>query len=104
MADRADHRAQDEAYLVDMPGVLGPDAMKTLEAIREQLGLDYGGIDFTIDAGGRVVVFEANATMVIVDPPPDERWRYRRAPVERVKQAVHRMLLAAAGRLDAMPA
>jgi glutathione synthase/RimK-type ligase-like ATP-grasp enzyme len=73
--------------------------MRALEAVRDALDLDYGGIDFALDAAGRVVVFEANATMVLIDPPADARWDYRRAPVDKAKKAFQRMLLAAAGRL-----
>ena len=100
MADRADHRREDEAFLEDMPGVLGPRAMQSLEGIRNLLDLDYGGIDFALDGEGRVVVFEANATMVIVKPADDPRWSYRVAPVERVQKAVVRMLRRRAGRAD----
>jgi Flp pilus assembly protein TadD len=95
MADRPEHRAEDEAFLTDMPRVLGPRAMRALERIREALGLDYGGIDFALDDQGAVVVFEANSTMVIPQPDQGERWMYRVAPVRRARDAVHRMLLEA---------
>jgi tetratricopeptide (TPR) repeat protein len=98
MAERADYRAEDEAFLNDMPGVLGKRAMRALERIRDVLELDYGGIDFALDGQGRVVVFEANATMVVPLPDTGEQWTYRRAPVLRVRAAVERMLLKAAGR------
>jgi hypothetical protein len=96
MAESPAHRAEDEAFLRDMPGTLGPQVMRTLEAIRDALALDYGGIDFALDGQSRVVVFEANATMIIAAPPDDECWAYRVGPVERVRSAVTRMLLARA--------
>jgi thioredoxin-like negative regulator of GroEL len=98
MANRPEHRAEDEAFLRDMPSVLGPRATRALNQIHELLGLDYGGIDFAFDGQGNVVVFEANATMTVVVPGEEEQWRYRVAPVHRVQRAVHRMLLKAAGR------
>ena len=74
-----------------MPGVLGPDASwQRSESIANALGLDYAGIDFALSDDGRVVVFETNATMVIVQPDEDARWDYRKAPVQRVIDAVHR--------------
>jgi hypothetical protein len=100
MADRPEHRAEDEAFLRDMPAVLGPRALRALNETRNLLGLDYGGIDFALDRAGNVVVFEANATMTVALPGEDERWRYRVAPVARVRQAVRRMLLEAAGKPD----
>jgi hypothetical protein len=93
MADVPEHRAEDERFLADMPGVLGPTVMTTLGAIANALGLDYAGIDFALSADGRVVIFETNATMVIVRPEEDERWAYRQAPVQRVMDAVRKMLL-----------
>ncbi len=92
MAENAEHRALDEEFLANMPAVIGPDALGALERIASTLGLDYGGIDFGIDALGRVVVFEANATMIVPTPPADARWDYRRAAVDRVCAATHAML------------
>jgi glutathione synthase/RimK-type ligase-like ATP-grasp enzyme len=79
-----------------MPAVLGPRAMQALARIQATLGLDYGGIDFGLSATGDVLVFEANATMVVNPPEPDERWAYRRQAVERIFAAVRRMLTSRA--------
>ena len=98
MAEFPDHRAEDAAFLADMPGVLGPKAMRALHAIQDALALDYGGIDFGIGRNGDLLVFEANATMVILPPGDDERWNFRRPAVECACQAVHEMLVAKARR------
>ncbi len=92
MAEQADHRAEEAAFLSDMAGVLGPKAMAGLAVIAERLGLDYGGIDFGLTARGEVLLFEANATMVVNPPDPDPRWDYRRAPVQAILAATHAML------------
>ena len=97
MADRAEHRAEDAEFLENMPGVLGSGAMNALAIIQTLLGLDYGGIDFGLNAAGEVLLFEANATMVVNPPEPDVRWAYRRAAVERIYTAVRRMLLHRSG-------
>ena len=94
MAERADHRAEDAEFLENMPEVLGPPAMEALARIQAALGLDYAGIDFGLSAGGAVLLFEANATMVVNPPEPGERWAYRRPAVERIFAAVRRMLTA----------
>ncbi len=78
MAERAEHRAEDAEFLENMPGVLGPRAMTALEQIQSTLGLDYAGIDFGLSPLGDLLLFEANATMVVNPPEPDERWAYRR--------------------------
>lgn len=93
MADHAEHRAEDEAFLADMRTVLGERVMTALEEIQKTLGLDYGGIDFGLSPNGDVLLFEANATMAVLPPDPDARWDYRRPAVERILQAVRKMLI-----------
>ncbi len=92
MADSAENRAKDAAFLDDMTSVIGPNGMAGLERIRAVLGLDYGGIDFAVDPHGNILFFEANATMVVYPPSPDPKWAYRRPAVEAVLTAVRRML------------
>jgi glutathione synthase/RimK-type ligase-like ATP-grasp enzyme len=76
-----------------MPGVLGARAMAALAGISAKLGLDYAGIDFGLAADGSVLLFEANATMVVNPPEPDPMWEYRRPAIDAVLSAVKRMLL-----------
>lgn len=99
MAENHDHRAEDERFLGAMNDVLGERAVAALDAIARVLGLDYAGIDFALSRDGRVVAFESNATMVVVEPGEEERWAYRQAPVRRVTDAVHAMLLTRAAAL-----
>ena len=96
MAERADHRAEDAEFLENMPGVLGDGAMEALARIQSTLALDYAGIDFGLNAAGEVLLFEANATMVVNPPDAGERWAYRRPAVERIFAAVREMLLPTA--------
>jgi glutathione synthase/RimK-type ligase-like ATP-grasp enzyme len=100
MTDSADHRSEDAAFLANMPAVLGQKAMTSLERIAEQLNLDYCGIDFGLSPDGDVLLFEANATMVVNLPDSDERWDYRRPAVAKILSAVSNMILdrAAPGR------
>ena len=93
MAHSPDNRLKDAAFLADMPGTLGPRAMAGLEHIRAALDLDYGGVDFAVAANGDVLLFEANATMVVYPPVSDPKWAYRRPAVEAVLGAVRTMLL-----------
>jgi hypothetical protein len=88
MADKQDHRREESAFLGDMPGVLGDRAMAALAAIRDTLGLDYAGVDFGLNGSGDLLLFEANATMVIASPDPDPRWAYRRSAITSVIDAV----------------
>lgn len=96
MAEHAEHRAEDAAFLHSMPSVLGTRAMEALAQIQTTLGLDYAGIDFGLSASGEILLFEANATMVVNPPEPDERWAYRRPAVDRIFAAVRKMLTSRA--------
>ncbi|HUO23917.1 MAG TPA: tetratricopeptide repeat protein [Caulobacteraceae bacterium] len=93
MARSPQHRAEDAAFLADMPGVIGPRAMAALQRVRAALGLDYGGVDFALSADGDLVLFEANATMALLPPPDDPMWDYRRAPVQAALDAVKAMIV-----------
>jgi hypothetical protein len=93
MAEHPEHRAEDAAFLENMPGVLGPAGMNALERIQSVLGLDYAGIDFGLNAKGQVLLFEANATMAVNPPVAEERWGYRLPAYHRIRQAVQKMLL-----------
>jgi hypothetical protein len=95
-------REEERRFLDAMPTVLGPRAMAALSRIFETLALDYAGIDFGLRADGSVLLFEANATMVIVPPPPDPMWDYRRAAVDRALDAAKRLVRARSGR-SALP-
>ncbi len=92
MAESALHRRRDEAFISDMLATIGAPACAALDRIRDTLALDYGGIDFSLDGSGNVIVFEANASMIVPAPDADPRWNYRREPVMRIHAAVRRML------------
>jgi tetratricopeptide (TPR) repeat protein len=92
MADHPEHRAQDAAFLQDMPGVLGPKAMNALHEICRTMCLEYCGIDFSLNDEKDILLFEANATMVVNPPEPDRRWDYRRPAVARILDAIQRLL------------
>ncbi|MHB8146563.1 MAG: tetratricopeptide repeat protein [Vulcanimicrobiaceae bacterium] len=104
----AAYRREEERFLGDMAGVLGERAIAALREIAGTLQLDYAGIDFGIDLRGRVLLFEANATMKIVPPDADPQHAYRRAPIERALAAaralvVRRSVASATGRLHGDP-
>jgi hypothetical protein len=103
MADQPDHRLEEAGFLGDMRAALGDKAMAALERISDMLGLDYAGIDFGLGRDGELLLFEANATMVIAPPDADERWAYRRTAISRIIDAVVAMIMQKsmeAGRTD----
>jgi len=102
MAQNPSYRAEEGRFLQNMAAVLGTGAMAALHEIRQALGLDYAGVDFALAPDGSILLFEANATMVVFPPGPGEIWDYRRAAIDEVLQAATRMLLRR-GRLDTAP-
>jgi len=86
-------RALEEQFLNDMPTLLGNKAMTALNNIRQVLGLDYGGIDFALSPEGEILLFEANATMLVHRPENLEKWAYRQAAANRIVAAVRSMIL-----------
>jgi len=93
MAHSAAHREEERRFLEDMPAVLGGRAMQALHAICAALRLEYAGIDFALSPEGSILLFEANATMVIFPAGPDPMWDYRRKAINTVLEAATQMLL-----------
>lgn len=91
MAENPEHRKEDQTFLENMPAVIGPRAMSALTRIQETLDLDYAGIDFGLNAHGDLLLFEANATMVVNPPDSGDQWKYRWPAYEQIHAAVQRM-------------
>jgi len=93
MAQSASYRRKEAVFLDDMGEAVGARGVAALERVSAVLGLDYGGIDFAVSAAGDVLLFEANATMVVIPLAADAKWDYRRPAFERVYAAVRRLIV-----------
>ena len=91
MEQAAWKRAEEAAFLTDPAAAIGGSAWAAMEEIGGRLQLHYAGIDFGILADGRVIVFEANATM-LVHPETDPAFAYRCAAVQHIQQAFADMI------------
>jgi hypothetical protein len=98
MAANPEYRAEEDRFLREMPAVVGEHGMAALARVQAALGLDYGGIDFGLASDGSLLLFEANATMVIIPPDADPIWNYRRPAVAAALGAAQRMLARRAAR------
>jgi hypothetical protein len=98
MAGSIDLRGEERAFLENMRAFIGNKAVSALEAIQNQMQLDYCGVDFGLNENGDLLLFEANATMVVTRPDDSEIWDYRRAAVEQIIEAVDNMLRRRANR------
>jgi tetratricopeptide (TPR) repeat protein len=100
MSQNPQHQAEEAAFLDDMPGILGSQTLRALERIAGALGLDYAGIDFGVGSDGKILLFEANATMLIPTPGPEPEWDYRRAAIGRALAAARKMVCDRAPQLS----
>jgi len=96
------HRGEEERFLSDMPAFLGEHTMSALRSIADAMGLEFGGIDFGVDANGNVLLYESNATMTVVIPEKHDTATYRRLPAERIVLAVIKMLARLSVRVDGL--
>lgn len=56
---------EEQRFLEDPRNVLGDQGMAVLEAVGQRLDLDFAGVDFSILPDGKILLFEANATMLV---------------------------------------
>jgi tetratricopeptide (TPR) repeat protein len=99
--DMADHpwmQQEEEAFLRDPTTVFNPSHYRVMREIQQRIGLDYFGIDCGLDVCGNLVVFEANASMLVHEQNQD--FPYKAPFVLRIKSAFDAMLrkFAAGGR------
>lgn len=92
MADWPELLAEEAGMNAKPEGAFPAEIIRTLEAVAERMSLDYFGMDFGIAPDGRVVLFEANATMNFFPFLTDPRFNYVRSCVEPAKHAFHEML------------
>ena len=93
MSQNSLFREEERCFLEDMPSALGATAMAALTQICAALDLEYAGIDFAVASDGSILLFEANATMVVFPPSQDAMWDYRRRAIDNVLEAARSMLL-----------
>jgi len=93
------YRANPEALtrfrrLLDAPEAeLGREPLEVLRRIRDRMPLDMFGMDFDVDARGRVVFFEATAAMNFYPPAQfaDDFWMPM-APLEQMEAGFQRLV------------
>jgi Flp pilus assembly protein TadD len=100
-AGMGDHpqRRIEEARFLDEPGaIIGRSGSRAIERIGRALELEYCGVDFSVLADGRVLVFEANATMLAHREDAASLYAYKNPYVDAIASAFQALLRARAGR------
>jgi tetratricopeptide (TPR) repeat protein len=88
-------QAEERRFLEDPASVIGARAAAAIARIGERLDLDYAGLDFTLLPDGRVLVFEANATMLVHPEPDGSELDYKNPAVTRIVEAFQARLAMA---------
>lgn len=89
----APHKLDEERrFLEDPQAVLGAKGMQALRDIAHRLDLDYAGIDFSVLPDGDLLVFEANATMLIHPEPATSALAHKNVHVQAIVDAFASML------------
>ena len=91
MEQDAARREEELRFLTNPKAVLGDSVWATLEDIGATLDLDFAGIDFSVPQDGRLLLFEANPTM-LVHPEDDPLFTYKNAAVQNILDAFDRMM------------
>jgi len=98
-AQHPERLAEERRFLEDPEAVLGASAMAAVRAVAQRLDLDFAGIDFALADNGRVLLFEANATMLAHPEDPDGPLAHKNPHVARIL-AAFRAMLAGGGAAD----
>lgn len=91
MEQDAQRRDEELRFLTGPEDALGGRVWKALEIIGATLDLDFVGIDFSVMQDGRLLLFEANPTM-LVHPEDDPLFAYKNSAVENIIKVFDRMI------------
>jgi hypothetical protein len=97
MADHAWMREEEARFLAAPEAVFDGAPGAALREIAAAVPLDYFGIDCAIARDGRLLLFEADAAMLVHGTDPPDLYPYKRAAFERIRDAVSALLDRSAG-------
>ena len=91
MAEHLWMRQEEERFVNNIGEVFTPAQQDVLRSIAAVIGVDYGGIDCAMNRDGRIVVFEANAAMLVHDEKSSE-FAYKNHAIAMIKSAFDDMV------------
>lgn len=89
-------RAEEARFLAEFGASFGARHAAALARIHERIGLEYFGIDCTEAPDGRLLVFEADAALLVHDLDPPDLYPYKPPAMRRIFDAFVAMLRRAA--------
>jgi hypothetical protein len=97
MREQAWMREEEERFLSGFEPVFGAKLQKALEEIASILGLEYLGVDCSIDRNGRLVIFEADPAMIVHAGDDPELFGYKYPYARRIFKAFEQLVDERAG-------
>ncbi|HTU83352.1 MAG TPA: tetratricopeptide repeat protein [Candidatus Acidoferrales bacterium] len=85
-------RNEEAEFLRNFESIFGGDLRAVLDAVARAAGLEYFGIDCTLDRDGRLLIFEADTAMLVHTTDPVELYPYKHEFVPRIFRAIEAMV------------
>jgi hypothetical protein len=85
-------RDEEAVFMESFDSVFGPELQRVLRELATRIGLDYFGIDCSIAPDGRLLLFEADAAMLVHLNDPADVYPYKHRTVPRIFRAFERLL------------
>jgi hypothetical protein len=92
MSEHAWMRDEEAAFIADLGTVFRGPLAAALREIAAAVPLEYFGIDCAIANDGRLLLFEADAAMLVHGSDPADLYPYKRAGFERISAALTELL------------
>lgn len=92
MAGRPDLIEEEVALFATPDGAFAPAIKQVLADVRQRIDLDFFGMDFGIAPDGRVLLFEANATMSFYSKLPGPEFDYLQACLPPARSAFRELI------------
>lgn len=87
MRESAWMRDEEAAFLENFESVFGPPLQRALRDVAQAIGLEYFGIDCSIDRDGRLLIFEADPAMLVHAADDPELFGYKHPYAHRIFRA-----------------
>jgi tetratricopeptide (TPR) repeat protein len=83
---------EEEALFLEAPQSVVPEWEPIMRGIARAVDMEYFGIDAAVLKDGRIVLFEADAAMLVHDEDARGIFAYKRPYVARIREALHTLI------------
>jgi len=83
---------EEKRFLAHPEQALGKEGMEALNKVGQRMGLDYFGIDLSVMTDGRILIFEANATMLVHTESFHQQLKFKNPYIQKIIDAFEALL------------